>query len=174
MAIDPTDLESYFLERVNETRADAGALPLRFHDELMVAAEAHNHWMDANDTVSHYGVDGKYIMPRIRDAGYEGSYVNEAIWSGSGVDPDTGVLAGENRESVDRSHKWYLKSKEGHYEAMINPDYQYIGISFIEGDYNGEPAAFSTLAFGGDGPIEVCPWNDYGWVQGEPVTIDGC
>lgn len=156
MAIDPTDLESYFLERVNETRAANGALPLTFDDDLMESAAAHNEWMDANDTVSHTGADGKYIMPRIRDAGYDGPYVDEAIWFGRGGDPVTGVPAGENMASVDRSHRWYVQSKEGHFEAMINPNFQHIGISFIEGDYEGRPAAFSTLAYGGDG-AEAAP-----------------
>jgi hypothetical protein len=142
-----TEFEDYFLDLVNGTRAAAGVLPLTFDNELMQSAEDHNTWMDATDTDSHTGVDGKGIEERIRDGGYDGIYVSENIW----YSPTFGT-EGESRHWVEQSHKWYVESPKGHYETMINPNFQHIGISFQEGDYNGQPAVFSTLNFGGDGP----------------------
>ena len=64
MPAQPTELETYFLELVNGTRAEAGVSPLTFDDELMVAADDHSAWMDATDIVSHTGA----IMAAARKA----------------------------------------------------------------------------------------------------------
>ena len=164
---EPTDLEYYFLDLVNGTRADAGVPPLTFNDDLMESAEAHNNWMDATDTPSHTGEGGSTIEGRIRAAGYDGIYTGENIWNEWGT-RETGETAGETSFWVEESHKWYLNSKAGHYEAMINPNFQHIGIDFKGGDFQGYPAAYSTLNFGGNGP-DADPGGPVPGGPGEPV-----
>jgi hypothetical protein len=153
MAIDPTDLESYFLERVNETRAAAGngALPLTFDGELNNAADDHNAWMDATDTQSHIEDNKSRPYTRAIDAGYDALHAGENVliddWDENGSVPE------ENRYWVEHSHGKYVDSP-GHYATMIDPRYKHIGISFFEGDKNGEPAVYSTLLFGEPTPAE--------------------
>jgi uncharacterized protein YkwD len=141
MPAEPTELETYFLALVNATRTAAGASPLSFDDELMVAADDHSAWMDATDTLSHTGANGSSPGDRISAAGYEATGWGENIWYSSGNDQAA------NNDSVEASHQWFVNSP-GHYQNLINSDFEEVGISFIEGDYQGQPAVFATLVFG--------------------------
>jgi uncharacterized protein YkwD len=145
MAETPTALESYFLELVNNLRAAEGVLPLTFDAELMNAADDHNAWMDANDTLSHTGANGSTIPQRIADAGYDATAWSENIWNEWGTD-ETGATAGATEYFVEKSYNWFLNSP-AHYQAMINSDYQDVGISFMAGTYQGYPAAYTTIKF---------------------------
>jgi uncharacterized protein YkwD len=40
----PTNLETLFLQLVNEARADAGVKPLTFDGELLDSSDAHSAW----------------------------------------------------------------------------------------------------------------------------------
>jgi hypothetical protein len=154
MATKPTELESYFLERVNETRAAAGVPPVTFDGELMNAADAHSAWMDANDTQSHIGANDSTPRIRVTEAGYRPLNVGEIVL----IDQEGGLVAEESPFWVDHSHAKYVASP-GHRETMTNPIYQHVGISFQEGDRNGEPAAISTLVFGNPTAAEAAENN---------------
>ena len=131
MPAQPTGLETKFLELVNGTRANAGVSPLTFDDELMIAADNHGAWMDATDTVSQTGAGGS--SP-------------ESIWYFYGTD-ETGEAAAATTHFVEASHQWFVNSP-GDYQNLVNPNFQEVGISLIEGDYLGYPAVFVTLDFG--------------------------
>jgi serralysin len=123
MPAQPTGLESYFLQLVNGTRANAGVSPLTFDDQLMIAADNHSAWMDANDTVSHGGA--------------------ESVWYYYGTD-ETGETAAATRHFVDDAHRSLVNSD---YQNLVNPNFHDIGIGLLEGDYLGYPAVFVTLDF---------------------------
>jgi serralysin len=142
----PTDLETYFLELVNATRIAAGTSPLTFDDELMIAADDHNAWMDATDTLSHTGVNGSSIEDRISAAGYDATFTGENIWNEWGTD-ETGATAGATPYFVEKSRDWFVNSPP-HYQTLVNPGFENIGISFMAGNYQGYPAAFATIKFG--------------------------
>src|SRR5215212_8922162 len=65
-----TALEDFFLNLVNETRAQAGVAPLSKDGELLDAARGHDQFMDDNDVFSHTGINGSDPGTRITDAGY--------------------------------------------------------------------------------------------------------
>src|SRR5215208_6510520 len=138
MPAQPTELETYFLELVNAARAEADVPPLTFDDELMVAADDHSAWMDATDTLSHTGAADSSPEDRIIAAGYEATGTGEHILFLYGTD-ETGATAAATTHFVERSHELFMDSPD-HYQNLINPDFQDVGISLIEGDYQGSPA----------------------------------
>jgi serralysin len=146
MPAQPTELETYFLELVNAARAEADVPPLTFDDELMVAADDHSAWMDATDTVSHTGADDSSPEGRIAAAGYEATGTGENISLFYGTD-ETGATAAATTHFVEELHEGFMDSPE-HYQNLVNPDFQDVGISLIEGDYQGSPAIFVTQDFG--------------------------
>ena len=66
-----TELETYFLQLVNQTRAEAGVAPLTMNGSLAQAADGHSAWMLDTDTFSHTGADGSSAGDRIDEAGYD-------------------------------------------------------------------------------------------------------
>ena len=146
MPAQPTELETYFLELVNAARAEAAPPSLTFDDELMVAADDHSAWMDATDTFSHTGADGSSPEDRITAAGYEATRMGENISFFSGTD-ETGATAAATTHFVEELHEGFMDSPD-HYQNLVNPDFQDVGISLIEGDYQGSPAIFVTQDFG--------------------------
>jgi serralysin len=146
MPAQPTALETYFLQLVNDARAAAGVQPLAFDGELVAAARDHSAWMDATDTISHTGADGSSPEDRITAAGYEATGTGENISSFFGTD-ETGATAAATTHFVEMSHELLMDSPD-HYQNLINPDFQDVGISLIEGDYQGSPAIFVTQDFG--------------------------
>jgi uncharacterized protein YkwD len=75
-----SNLENYFLQLVNASRAGAGLAPLVFDAELVAAARDHSVWMDLTDTVSHTGVGGSSPDARVAAAGYDATAWAENIW----------------------------------------------------------------------------------------------
>ena len=146
MPAQPTELETYFLELVNAARAEADVPPLTFDDELMVAADDHSAWMDATDTLSHTGADDSSPEDRITAAGYEARGTGENIGYFYGTD-ETGATAAATTRFVDKSHQGFMNSPD-HYQNLVNPNFQDVGISLVEGDYQGSPAVFVTQDFG--------------------------
>jgi serralysin len=142
-----TELETYFLELVNATRAEAGLPALTFDEELLNAADDHSAWMDATDTLSHTGANGSSPEDRIAEAGYEATHTGENIWYYAGTDEETGQTAAATTTFVNKSHQWFLNSP-GHYQNVVSSDFQEIGISVVEGDYQDWPAVFVTQVYG--------------------------
>jgi len=123
MPAQPTAAESYFLQLVNGTRAHAGASPLTFNNQLMIAADNHSAWMDANDTVSHGAA--------------------ESVWDFYGTD-ETGQTAAATPHFVEEAHRALVISDS---QNLLNPNFHTVGIGLLEGDYLGYPAVFATLDF---------------------------
>jgi uncharacterized protein YkwD len=156
MAIDPTDLETYYLGRVNETRSAAGLLPLTFHDDLMDAAADHNAWIDEEDAPGHEGVNGSSPQDRIRAAGYDAAepwLASENVWYKAGL-PGTGTDVPATRDTVEESLDWFLNSKI-HRDNILKPQFQHMGISVMEGEYKGEDAVYVTQTFGAPSAAEI-------------------
>ena len=128
MPAKPTGLESYFLQLVNGTRANASASSLTFDDQLMIGADSYSAWMDANDTVSHAGPSGGSV---------------ESVWYFYGTD-ETGETAAATKHFVEAAHQSLVSTD---YQDLVNPNFNRVGISLIEGDYLGYPAVFATLDF---------------------------
>jgi uncharacterized protein YkwD len=97
----------------------------------MIAADNHSAWMDATDTLSRTGASGS--SP-------------ESIWYFYGTD-ETGETAAATMHFVQDAHQSLVNSP-GDYKNLVNPNFQEVGISMIEGDYLGYPAVFVTLDFG--------------------------
>src|SRR5687767_3898723 len=92
MATTPTALESYFLQLVNEARANVGSKPFTFDGELLNASDMHSAWMDQYDTFSHTGVNGSNPGQRETAAGYG--------WTGWGE--NIAYVTGELNEATVR------------------------------------------------------------------------
>src|SRR4051812_18724515 len=146
MPTQPTELETYFLELINEARAAEGAKPLAFDSELLDAAHTHSAWMNSTDTLSHTGANGSTPQDRIAAAGYDATRTGENIYYSWGTD-ETGATAGATTHYVEKSHNSFLNSP-GHHMNLVDPNFEHIGISVKEGDYQGHPAVFVTEDFG--------------------------
>jgi serralysin len=141
MPAQPTALETYFLQLVNDARAVAGVQRLAFDGELVAAARDHSAWMDATDTASHTGAAGSSIGDRIAAAGYEATQYGENIWYlfGDGIGLDT--------NAVEQLHQSLMNSP-GHRANLLNPSFEDVGIGVVGGDFQGRPAVFVTENFG--------------------------
>jgi serralysin len=155
MPAQPTALETYFLQLVNDARAVAGVQPLAFDGELVAAARDHSAWMDATDTASHTGAGGSSIEDRIAAAGYEATQDGENIWYlfGDGMALDTNAA-----EQLHQS----LMNSPGHRANLLNPSFEDIGIGLVEGDYQGRPAVFVAQNFGTPTDAERAEPDDTG------------
>jgi uncharacterized protein YkwD len=89
--IPPDDLEDEqtVATQINQQRHAAGLAPFTLDDALTQAARRHSRDMADNGFTSHTGSDGSSAGERVREAGYEGTYVGEIIGWGFGGDPAT-------------------------------------------------------------------------------------
>ena len=67
------------LDSVNSLRNAAGAEPLTLDERLTAAAATHARDMSVQERPWHFGSDGSSPLDRVRQAGYEGRLVGEAI-----------------------------------------------------------------------------------------------
>lgn len=146
----PTNLETYFLQLVNETRAKAGVKPLTFDGELLDSSDAHSAWMDQTDTFSHTGVSGSNAGQRMTSAGYG--------WQGWGenIAYASGPL---NETTVQKLHSMLVNSP-GHYANIVNGKFEEIGIGLKIGTINGYNVVFVTQNFGTPNSAERAEPND--------------
>jgi Ca2+-binding RTX toxin-like protein len=164
----PTNLETYFLQLVNETRTKAGAKPLTFDGELLDSSDAHSAWMDQTDTFSHTGVSGSSAGQRMTSAGYG--------WQGWGenIAYSSGPL---NEATVQKLHDMLVNSP-GHYANIVNGKFEEIGIGLKTGTINGYNVVFVTQNFGTPNAAERAEPNDVGATPSTPAptpvqTISG-
>lgn len=148
----PTNLETYFLQLVNETRAKAGAKALNFDSELLDSSDAHSAWMDETDILSHTGVNGSSAGDRMKAAGYG--------WQGWGE--NIAYVSGPlNEATVQKLHDMLVNSP-GHYANIINGSFGEIGIGLKVGTFNGYDVVFVTQNFGTPTAIERIEDDDIG------------
>lgn len=155
----PSNLETYFLQLLNETRAKAGAKPLSFDGELLDSSDSHSAWMDQTDTFSHTGANGSSAGARMTSAGYGWQSWGENIAYVSG---------GMNEATVQKLHDMLVKSP-GHYANLVNSNFEEIGIGLKEGTINGYDVVFVTQNFGTPNAAERAEPNDVGTTSTTPT-----
>lgn len=110
------------LELTNIEREKRGYSPLKWSDALAEIADAHCNDMIERDFFSHDNPDGLTPFDRIKSA-------NISYW-----------IAGENiaagQSSPEAVVKEWMNSK-GHRENILNPDYEYLGVSVRKGGRYG-------------------------------------
>jgi uncharacterized protein YkwD len=143
-----SNLEIYFLQLVNQSRAEAGLAPLVYDAELDAAAENHTVWMDQTDIFDHTGEGGSSPGGRITAAGYD--------WMGWAENiaqrPLSGPNAALDQATVDQLHLQLMNSP-GHRANILDPTMTEIGIGLHQGFFNWPgmgllPTAFVTEVFG--------------------------
>ncbi|EIM30521.1 CAP domain-containing protein [Microvirga lotononidis] len=148
----PTTLETYFLQLVNQTRAQAGAKALTFDGELLDSSDSHSAWMDQTDTFSHTGVNGTSAGQRMTTAGYG--------WQGWGE--NIAYVSGPlNEATVQKLHDMLVNSP-GHYANIVNGKFEEIGIGLKAGTINGYNVVFVTQNFGTPNAAERAEPEDVG------------
>lgn len=159
---EPTNLEQFMLELINEARAypsaeaarlgiglndglDANRIgatskqPLAFHSQLIQAARNHSDWMLGADVFSHTGSGGSTPTERARAVGYPFSAAeNIAYYSTQGPLDSVEAVAG--------SHDGLFKSP-GHRTNLMEPTYSVIGLGVREGDFKGWNAQMVSQSF---------------------------
>lgn len=157
----PTNLETYFLQLVNQTRTKAGVKALTFDGELLDSSDAHSAWMDQTDIFSHTGVNGSSAGQRMTTAGYgwQGWGENIAYASGSFTEA-----------TVQKLHEMLVNSP-GHYANIVNGKFEEIGIGLKEGTINGYKVVFVTQNFGTPNAAERAEPDDVGAVPSTPTPI---
>jgi len=148
----PTDLETFFLQLVNEARANAGVKPLAFDGELLDSSDAHSAWMDQTDTFSHTGANASSAGDRMTSAGYG--------WQGWGE--NIAYVSGGLTEATVRQLHTNLMNSPGHYANIVNGSYEEIGIGLKEGMINGYKVVFVTQNFGTPNASERAEADDVG------------
>jgi Ca2+-binding RTX toxin-like protein len=156
----PTNLETLFLQLINEARANAGVKALAFDGELLDSSDAHSAWMDQTDTFSHTGVNGSSAGARMTSAGYG--------WQGWGE--NIAYVSGGMTEATVRQLHTNLMNSPGHYANIVNGSYEEIGIGLKEGTINGYKVVFVTQNFGTPNATERAEPNDVGTTTPTPPT----
>lgn len=122
---------------INNLRAQYGALPVTYNDRLEQAAQLHAEDMAKYDYLGHTSHDGTEFAKRVRASHYQGKPAGEVVSRGS-IDPQ------------DALNDW-INSPE-HFKALINPEFDNIGIGLCPKLYPGYTQAvnFWVVDFGYD------------------------
>lgn len=160
MTISP--LETYFLELVNASRAQAGLKPLAFDAELADAADKHSEWMVEQDVFSHTGAGGSSAGSRVTAAGYGWTAVGENIAYIGG--PDQAAM---DEADVRQLHTNLMNSAP-HRANLLDAGFTEIGIGLAQGDFGGRPAVMVTQNFGTPTAAEAAEAD--GTAQPSPAT----
>ena len=125
----PSALEQYWLELINQERTSRGEQPLAWNGALSQAAEDHSEWMIATDTFSHTGANGSDPIARMTAAGYalNGSWTaGENIAWASTRGPEG------YQDEVNLLHS-NLMNSPGHQANILNADFKEVGLGFEVG-----------------------------------------
>lgn len=137
--------ERYFVSLVNETRADLGLAPLRIARTLNDSADAHTRWMLDADVFGHAGAGGSSSSARMAEAGFP---MEGHSWGTAENLAYVGVRgAGDLRDDVRQLHSNLLNSPS-HYENIVSPRMEYIGIGLEVGSFQGHTVLMATQNFG--------------------------
>jgi uncharacterized protein YkwD len=112
-AFSADDLE--MLRLVNTERARVGVGPLRLNSMLGEAADVRAYESYVN--FSHTRTNGSRFSTAITEVGYNWSYVGENLAAG-------------NRSVLASFNQWM--NSQGHYENMIRPEYEFMGVGYYE------------------------------------------
>jgi len=162
---EPSDLEQYMLELLNDSRSHpaqtaaelgiglnddipagntiitAPKPPLAFNPNLIAAARAHSLWMLDTDTFSHDGENDSHPDERMSASNYPFTppyrWGENLAWSGStqAVDPVQYVL--------DEHHG--LFKSPGHRINMMEPGFEEVGIAVEQGKFRTQGTNFNAV-----------------------------
>lgn len=137
------EFEWQMLALINAERANAGLDPLQLEITLNLAAEDHSTWMIATDTFSHTGVNSSNPGHRIEAAGFD---VSQGYLWAENIAART--LAGPSgyADEIAGLHLQLMNS-DGHRANILNPNFDFVGIGFEVGEYQGRTWAFVTQKF---------------------------
>jgi len=102
-----------FLILINEYRQNNNLPLLILSSNLTIAAKLHSQDMANNNYFSHYSLNGRSPLQRIREAGYPYSPIGENIAAGY-------------IKAIDIFNAW--KNSVEHNKNMLNKDFKAIGI----------------------------------------------
>ena len=168
-AVFPTNAEQYMLELVNRARANpsaeaamdgialneglpAGTIsaaakqPLAFNPYLIDSARKHSHWMNVNNTFSHFESATNNPGTRMAAAGYTftGSYGAGENIAEYGAIPapalNPTVLKEENGLFIDKT-----EPGRGHRLNILDPSFKEIGVGLDEGPFKSNGTTFTTV-----------------------------
>lgn len=124
--IDVAVVENRVLELLNNLRTEVGVSPVSSNDQLKKAANIRA--VETEESFSHTRPDGRATFTVLEESGVEYSYqlVGENLAMG------TNYL--DEKEMAEWLFKG-LKESPGHYENMVNKDFEEVGIGV---HYNGE------------------------------------
>ena len=133
-AMPAQDDTAWLLGQINALRAQVGVAPLALNGQLVSSATGHSNYLANNPwTDPHVESNGSTPRSRIAAAGYPGSIIGENVYGGG--------LA-----TAQIAFTWWIHSPI-HYEGMVNPEFNDIGIGIATGPYG----QFFTTDFGGHG-----------------------
>lgn len=129
----PTFEKTDVIRLVNSARAEAKLSPLKENEVLDIAAKTKADDMGSKEYFSHNSPDGKTPWDFIKGAGYK--Y----------------VAAGENLAmdfmSAEAAHNALMASPT-HRANILNPLYTEMGISVVQGTFDGRPSIYLVQYFG--------------------------
>ncbi len=123
-------LEAQVFTLVNQERAKVGCPALTVDSRLATAARGHSQDMATRGFFDHTNPDGVTAAQRVKNAGYNWSYVGENIAAGQ-------------RTAADVMDSW-MKS-QGHRDNILNCNYKNIGVGVAHG---GSYGIYWTQDFG--------------------------
>ena len=144
-----TAVEQHLLDLINGDRKAAGLQPLRFDAELDRAADGHTNWMDANDVLSHTGINGSNPGARIKAESYDAVRWSENVAYSS--DKATPGLDNADAAGLHQS----LMNSSGHRANILDPNVSEVGLGLKMGTMNGKPTAYVTEVFGSPSKSEA-------------------
>ncbi len=133
-AMPAQDDTGWLLGQINVLRAQIGVGPLALNAQLVNSSTGHSTYLANNPwTDPHVESNGSTPRSRIAAAGYPSSIIGENVYGGG--------LA-----TAQIAFTWWIHSPI-HYEGMVNPVFNDIGIGIASGPYG----QYFTTDFGGHG-----------------------
>lgn len=132
----PDEFVSMF-NAINAVRGEHGAPPVEYQATLGAVAQSHAFDIAAHDSASHISSNGDTFDKRVRKSSYLGDPAGEIIATGT-------VGVGGTIQA------W--KNSSQHYAAMINPEFNHVGIGLYTKYYENysTPTDFWVVDFGYD------------------------
>ncbi len=128
------------LDQTNQTRVDAGVLPLKLNPQLNQAAYLKAQDMFAKQYWDHVAPDGTQPWKWFGDAGYNYDEAGENLAKGF--------------SSTDAMVTAWLNSPE-HKANLLRDSYQDVGFAVVSGNLNGEPTLLVVALYGKPAAVAV-------------------
>ena len=161
----PSGFETEVLNLVNQERLAENLHPLTWDNQLHEAARDHSEDMAINNYFSHSSLDGRTVLDRIEDAGYQWGAAGENIAAGYST-PQSVVNGWMNsaghRQNILSSHYCdlgvgYAYDPSSAYDHYWTQDFgRRMGVISCPGSVNQPPSAsFMATPISGPSPLVV-------------------